>query len=299
MTIDALRTPDSNFSNVEGFDYPPHYVDDLPGYEGMRVHYVDTKPGTDSSVFLCLHGQPTWSFLYRKMIPIFDGAGGRVICPDWLGFGRSDKPVDEKVYTFDFHRDMMIALIKRLDLRNITLVCQDWGGILGLTIPMEMQDRFARLLIMNTAIPIGESPGEGFDAWRSFNRSQPDLDIAGLMQRATSNLSETDAAAYAAPYPDASYKAGVRRFPELVMTDPEMSGVETSKRARKWWSESWNGQSFMAIGMQDPVLGEPQMLELKEIIRNCPEPMRVAEAGHFVQEFGEEIARAALAAWNA
>lgn len=298
MTLDALRTPESRFEAVEGFDYSPNYVDDLPGYEGLRVHYVDTKPGTDAPVFLCLHGQPTWSFLYRKMIPVFDAAGGRVICPDWLGFGKSDKPTEERVYTFDFHRNMLLALIERLNIRNITLVCQDWGGILGLTIPMDMEDRFDRLLVMNTAIPIGESPGEGFDAWRSFNRSQPDLDIAGLMQRATANLSDIDAAAYAAPYPDASYKAGVRQFPELVMTAPDMPGVETSKRARKWWSENWTGKSFMAIGMQDPVLGEAQMLQLKAIIRNCPEPMRVADAGHFVQEYGEGIARAALASWQ-
>lgn len=299
MTIDALRTPDSSFANLDGFDYIPHYIDDLVGYEGLRVHFVDTKPDVDGPVFLCLHGQPTWSFLYRKMIPVFDASGGRVICPDWLGFGKSDKPTDQEVYTFDFHRNMLLAFIERLDLRNITLVCQDWGGILGLTLPMEMEDRFERLLVMNTAIPIGESPGEGFDAWRSFNRSQPDLDIAGLMQRATPNLNDADAAAYAAPYPDASYKAGVRQFPELVMTDPNMPGVETSKRARKWWSERWNGQSFMAIGMQDPVLGEAQMLQLRDIIRNCPEPMRVEDAGHFVQESGDKIARAALAAWNA
>ena len=299
MTIEALRTPDSQFADLPDFDYPPNYVDSLPGYEGLRVHYVDTKPGSDAPVFLCLHGQPTWSYLYRKMIPVFDAGGGRVICPDWLGFGKSDKPKDESVYGFDFHRSMMLKLIEHLDLKNVTLVCQDWGGILGLTIPMEMPERFTRLLVMNTAIPVGESPGEGFDNWRAFNRSQPDLDIAGLMKRAVNDLSDHDAAAYAAPYPDATYKSGVRMFPELVMTSPDMQGADTSKRAAKWWSESWTGQSFMAIGMQDPVLGEPQMLALKNTIRNCPEPMRVAEAGHFVQEHGEAIARAALEAWSA
>ncbi|MEL7546334.1 MAG: haloalkane dehalogenase [Pseudomonadota bacterium] len=296
MSINALRTPDANFENLPGFDYPAHYVDKLDGYTGLRVHYIDTKPGSDAPVFLCLHGQPTWSFLYRKMIPVFDAAGGRVICPDWLGFGKSDKPVDQSVYSFDFHRNMMLAFIAHLDLRNITLVCQDWGGILGLTLPMDMPERFDRLLVMNTAIPVGESPGEGFDNWRAFNRSQPDLDIASLMQRAVSNLSDADAAAYAAPYPDASYKAGVRQFPELVMTAPDMPGVDTAKRAATWWSESWSGETFMAIGMQDPVLGETQMLALKETIKNCPDPMRISDAGHFVQESGEDIAK--LQAWS-
>ena len=151
------------------------------------------------------------------MIPVFTQTGGRVIAPDWLGFGKSDKPVEQTLYTFDFHRTMMIEFIKALDLQKITLVCQDWGGILGLTIPQDMPERFNRLIVMNTAIPIGTSLGEGFDAWKAFNRSQPDLDVAGLMKRAMPGLSEQEAQAYAAPYPDATYKAGVRQFPELVM----------------------------------------------------------------------------------
>ncbi|MEM9055819.1 MAG: haloalkane dehalogenase, partial [Pseudomonadota bacterium] len=274
------------------------YVEDLPGYEGLRVHYLDEGPGDADRTFLCLHGQPTWSFLYRKMIPVFLESGARVICPDWLGFGRSDKPVEDAVYTFHFHRNMMLELLKHLDLQNITLVCQDWGGILGLTLPMEMPERFKRLLVMNTAIPVGQSPGEGFDTWRAYNRTQPNLDIAALMERATPILKDAEAAAYAAPYPDISFKAGVRRFPELVMTDPGMEGVETSKRAAKWWREDWSGESFMAVGAQDPVLGPAQMEQLRETIRNCPDPMMIADGGHFVQEWGEPIARAALTKWG-
>ncbi|MEL6172718.1 MAG: alpha/beta fold hydrolase, partial [Pseudomonadota bacterium] len=184
------------------------------------------------------------------------------------------------------------------DLKNITLVCQDWGGLLGLTIPMDVPDRFSRLLVMNTAIAVGQSPGEGFDAWRTFNRTQPDLDVAGLMKRATSVLTDDEAEAYAAPYLDQTYKAGVRRFPELVMTDPGMEGGETSKRAATWWSEAWQGETFMAIGGSDPVLGLPQMLALKAQIRNCPEPMIIDEGGHFLQEWGAPIAKAALKAWG-
>lgn len=298
MTLTALRTPDDRFSNLPDFDYAPNYVDDLPGYEGLRVHYLDEGPKTADRVFLCLHGQPTWSFLYRKMIPVFVESGARVVCPDWLGFGRSDKPTDDAVYTFHFHRNMMIEFIKRLDLQHLTLVCQDWGGVLGLTIPMDMPERFDRLLVMNTTIPVGVSPGEGFDAWRAYNRSQPDMDVAALMKRGTPILSDTEAAAYGAPFPDITFKAGVRRFPELVMTDPGMEGVDTAKRAADWWRNAWNGPSFMAVGAQDPVLGPPVMASLRDSIKHCPEPMLVEEGGHFVQEWGEPIARAALTAWG-
>ncbi|MEL6387732.1 MAG: haloalkane dehalogenase [Pseudomonadota bacterium] len=299
MTIEALRTPDDRFDHLPNYDFAPHYVDDLPGYSGLRVHYVDEGPSDAQHTFLCLHGQPTWSYLYRKMLPVFTAAGGRVIAPDWLGFGRSDKPVEDAVYTYTFHRQMMVELIERLNLGNVTLVCQDWGGLLGLTIPMGMPERFSRLIVMNTAIPVGESPGAGFDAWKAFNRSQPDMDIAALMQRSTPVLTDADAAAYAAPFPDIRYKAGVRRFPELVMVAPGMDGVALSKRARSWWANDWEGQSFMAVGMQDPVLGPPAMDELRGIIRGCPPPMEIAEGGHFVQEWGGPVAEAALAAFAA
>ena len=298
MTIDAKRTPDERFVDLPAYAFNPNYVDDLPGYEGLRVHYLDEGPKDAAKTFLCLHGQPSWSFLYRKMIPVFLESGARVICPDWLGFGRSDKPVEDAVYTFHFHRNMMVELIKRLNLSNVTLVCQDWGGILGLTIPMDMSERFSRLLVMNTAIATGQSPGEGFEAWRAYNRTQPDMDVGALMKRGTSVLDDTEAAAYAAPFPDITFKAGVRRFPELVMTDPGMEGVKSSKRAANWWSNEWTGVSFMAVGAQDPVLGPALMEQLRQTIAGCPPPMMVEDGGHFVQEWGEPIARAALQAWG-
>jgi haloalkane dehalogenase len=298
MTIAATRTPDARFENLPGYDFTPNYVDDLPGYEGLRVHFLDEGPKDAARAFLCLHGQPSWSFLYRKMLPVFVESGARVICPDWLGFGKSDKPTEDAVYTFHFHRNMMLELIKRLDLNNVTLVCQDWGGLLGLTIPMECPERFERLLVMNTAIATGQSPGQGFEAWRAYNRTQPDMDVAALMKRGTPILSDAEAAAYGAPFPDINHKAGVRRFPDMVMTDPGMEGVETSKRAAAWWSNDWTGKSFMAVGEQDPVLGPNQMANLRKTIRGCPEPMMVADGGHFVQEWGEPIARAALKSWG-
>lgn len=298
MPIEAKRTPDDRFANLPDYTFAPHYLDTLSDYEGLRVHYVDEGPRDARATFLCLHGQPSWAYLYRKMIPVFVRSGARVIAPDWLGFGRSDKPVDDEVYTFNFHRNMMLAFIRALDLKGITLVVQDWGGLLGLTLPMEMPERFVRLLAMNTGLAVGVTPGPGFEAWKAYNRSQPDLDIAALMSRASSILTPEECAAYAAPYPDKSYKAGVRRFPELVMVSPEMEGVEISRRAARWWSTEWAGQSFMAIGEADPVLGAPAMLALRKLIANCPEPMLIKEAGHFVQEWGEPVAEAALAAFG-
>lgn len=298
---EVLRTPDDAFVDLPDYPFLPHYTDSLPGYEGTRVHYVD-EPGKAGGpeadkVFLCLHGQPSWSFLYRKMIPVFAAAGGRVLAPDLIGFGKSDKPTDEDRYTYAYHRGTLMAFIESLDLSNITLVCQDWGGILGLGIVPDMADRFDRLIVMNTAIPIGESPGEGFETWKAFNRSQPDMDIAGLFQRSTPGLTQAEAAAYGAPFPDGRYKAGVRRFPELVPVSPDMAGVAEGKRARSFWSQDWTGRSFMAVGLQDPVLGPSAMAMLRKQIRGCPAPLEVADGGHFVQEQGEVIARAALAAF--
>ena len=229
------------------------------------------------------------------MIPVFVKAGHRVIAPDLIGFGRSDKPTEESVYTFDFHRKMLLSLIDRLDLHSIRLVCQDWGGLLGLTMPMSRPDRFSALLVMNTTLGTGDVPlGDGFLAWRAYVRDRPNLDVAALMQRGTPGLSTEEAAAYAAPFPDASYKAGVRRFPELVPDHPDAPGAALSRKARDWWESEWQGRSLMAIGMKDPVLGPPAMRHLHGSIRNCPPPIEVAEAGHFVQEWGQAIAERAV-----
>ncbi|UTW54594.1 haloalkane dehalogenase [Kordiimonas sp. SCSIO 12610] len=290
----VLRTDDDRFENLPDWPYLPNYIDDLPGYEGLRAHYIDEGDKNAERVFLCLHGEPSWAYLYRHMIPHFLNSGARVVAPDFFGFGRSDKPIDDATYTFNFHRDYLLAFIERLNLKNVTLVCQDWGGLLGLTLPHDMPDRFARLIVMNTTIAIGKPAGKGFDAWRDYVANTPDFPVGQLMKRSSPHLSEAEVAAYDAPFPDDSYKAGVRRFPQLVMTDPDMNGVETSKKALEFWQNEWQGQSFMAIGMQDPVLGPPAMKALAGIIKNCPEPMEIEEGGHFVQEWGGEIAPAAL-----
>jgi haloalkane dehalogenase len=296
---EVLKTPEERFINLPDFPYDPVYIDDLKDFEGLRLHYVDEGPQNADRIFLCLHGEPTWGYLYRKMIPIFTDAGYRVVVPDYFGFGRSDKPVEEEVYTFDFHRNMLISFIEHLELRNITLVCQDWGGILGLTLPMEMTDRISRLLIMNTTLGTGDIQlSKGFLDWRAWVRKNPDMSAGRLLKLTCPHLSKAECDAYDAPFPDTRYKAGVRRFPEMVPDRPDASGAELSRRAREWLRNKWTGQVFMAVGMKDPVLGPPVMQALQNDIRNCPEAYEHSEAGHFVQEWGEEIARKALAAFD-
>jgi pimeloyl-ACP methyl ester carboxylesterase len=292
----ALRTPDERFADLPGFPFAPHYTADAAG---LRMHYVDEGPRDARHTFLCLHGQPTWSYLYRRMIPRFVASGARVVAPDLYGFGRSDKPLDESWYTFTRHRDSLVAFVEALDLRQITLVVQDWGGLLGLTLPPDMPDRFDRLLVMNTALGTGDRPlGEGFLAWRAWANANPDMDIARLMKRGCPHLTDAEAAAYAAPFPDARYKAGVRRFPNLVPDHPQADGAALSRCAREWWRTEWNGATFMAIGATDPVLGPPVMNALRALIRDCPEPFVHPQAGHFAQEWGEEIADRALGAFG-
>jgi haloalkane dehalogenase len=299
MTISALRTLDDAFQNLPGYDFAPHYAHGLPGLEGLRMHYLDEGSRDAAVTFLCLHGQPTWSYLYRHMIPVFTAAGHRVIAPDWFGFGRSDKPVSESAYSFEFHRGAMLGLIEHLDLRNVVLVCQDWGGLLGLTLPMEQPERFTRLLVMNTALATGHSkPNLAFYLWRTYSNLNPNMNIAALMRFSCTEISRDASESYNAPFPDVRFKAGVRMFPRLVPTTPDLTAARISAQATQWWKTSWNGQSFMAVGKRDPILGPPAMRVLRNTIRGCPEPLEL-DAGHFIQEdAGASVARAALSAFQ-
>lgn len=292
---EVLRTPDARFANLPDWPWAPRYAEGLAGHQGLRLHYIDEGPNTAEHTFLCLHGEPSWAYLYRRMIPAFLESGARVVAPDFFGFGRSDKPRDDAAYTTDFHRDTLIALIGRLGLKNITLVVQDWGGLIGLTLPHAFPTRIARLLVMNTTFGVGVAPSPGFIAWRDYAAKSPDMPVGALIARGTPHLTPGEIAAYDAPFPDASFKAGVRRFPQLVPTSPDDPFAVLSRQARDWWTTTWSGQSFMAVGMADPVLGPEVMATLRSQIRDCPPPMEIAGGGHFVQEWGEKIAAAALA----
>lgn len=285
--IDALRTPDERFVNLPDYPWPPHHVDDLPGTPGLRIHYLDEGPDDAAQTWLCLHGEPTWSYLYRRMIPPILAAGHRVIAPDLPGFGRSDKPCDDAVHTFDFHRGVLLALVERLDLQGVVLVVQDWGGMLGLTLPIAAPSRYVGLLAMNTGFATGEEPlGPDFLAWRAYNDNTPDLPVGGLLAQACPHLTTAEAAAYDAPFPDASYKAGVRRFPNLVPDHPAADGTVISRQARDWFRTRWHGRTFMAAGMTDPVLGGPAMRALARQVRGSPPPLELQQGGHFLQEWG-------------
>lgn len=295
---DALRTPQARFDLLPGYPWAPHYISDLPSLNGLRLHYLDERPsaplGDDTLTWLCLHGNPAWSYLYRKMIPVFTAAGGRVVAPDLIGFGKSDKPKKESAHTFSWHRQVLLELIEQLDLRNVVLVVQDWGGLLGLTLPMAAPQRYRGLLVMNTTLATGDAPlSPGFLAWRKMCGEKPVFDIARLLARGNPHLSEKECAAYSAPFPDPGHRAAVRTFPALVPEHPQDDGAVISQLARAFWQHQWQGQSLMVIGQQDPVLGEPVMRKLHQLIRHCPEPVLLPQAGHFVPEHSEAFAQIA------
>lgn len=291
---DALRTPDSAFAGLPGYPWAPHYLSDLPALAGWRLHHLDEGPPDAPRTWLCLHGNPAWSYLYRRMIPVFLAAGDRVVAPDLIGFGKSDKPKKDGFHRFGWHREVLLALIERLDLRNVVLVVQDWGGLLGLTLPMAAPQRYRGLLLMNTLLATGDTPlSPGFLAWREMCAQKPLYGVGRLFARGNPHLTPAECAAYDAPFPDAGHRAALRAFPRLVPERPEDEGAAISRQAQAFWRDRWQGQSLMVVGAQDPVLGEPVMRALAQDIRGCPDPWILPEAGHFVPEHGERIAHEA------
>ena len=295
---DALRPDDAWFESLPDYPWPAHYVSDIAPLNGLRLHYLDEHASNlrvNPLTYLCLHGNPTWSYLYRKMIPVFLNAGHRVVAPDLIGFGKSDKLKKASQHHFTFHRDVLLAFIERLDLKNVVLVVQDWGGILGLTIPMDLPERFVGLLVMNTTLATGQEPlSSGFLSWRQWCLTNPDFDVAKLFARGNSNMSAAECQAYSQPFLDRGHRSALHAFPPMVPEHESSEGADISRQAAQFWQHDWQGQSMMAIGLQDPVLGEPVMRQLQARIRNCPEPMLLPEAGHFVQEHGQSIAEAAV-----
>jgi tRNA(adenine34) deaminase len=295
---DALRPQDEWFEGLPDYPWRANYLSDLPALNGLRMHYLDEVKDAnknDQLTYLCLHGNPAWSYLYRKMIPTFVAAGHRVVAPDLIGFGKSDKFKKANQHSFDFHRNVLLAFIERLNLERVVLVVQDWGGILGLTLPMAMPNRFVGLLVMNTTLTTGETPlSDGFISWRTWCKDNPDFDVGKLFTRGNKHMSDEETQAYNRPFTDKGHRAALHAFPPMVPEHMSSPGADISRQAAAFWRNDWQGQSLMAIGLQDPVLGEPIMRNLQKNIRNCPEPMLLPQAGHFVQEHGQSIAEAAV-----
>lgn len=292
---DALRTPEARFAHLPGYPWAPHYVSDLPALAGLRLHYLDEGPQDAPLTWLCLHGNPGWSYLYRHMLPVFVAAGHRVVAPDLIGFGQSDKPKKDAFHTFAGHRQVLLELVERLDLHRVVLVVQDWGGILGLTLPMALPDRFAGLLAMNTLLATGDAPlPQGFLDWRAWSAKNPLYGVGRLLARGNPQLSAAECAAYDAPFPDRGYRAALRAFPKRVPDAPDAPGAALSRAARAFWHNDWSGRSLAFVGAQDPVLGLPVMQQLQQTVCGCPPPMVLPQAGHFVPEQGAAIARQAV-----
>ncbi|HZS14978.1 MAG TPA: haloalkane dehalogenase [Candidatus Dormibacteraeota bacterium] len=287
--MDVLRTPDERFVSLPGFPFAPHYVE----VDGLRVHYVDEGP-RDGAVVLMLHGEPSWSYLYRKLVPVLTAAGHRAVVPDLVGFGRSDKPAAREDYTYQRHVDWMRGVVAGLDLNEVTLVCQDWGGLIGLRLVAEMPERFARVVAANTFLPTGEhDPGDAFRAWQHFSQTAPDFHVGGIVKGGcVSDLPADVIAAYDAPFPDDTYKAGARQFPLLVPTRPDDPASAPNRAA---WEVlyRWEKPFLTAFGDTDPITRGADAV-LQKLIPGCQgQPHTTLRgAGHFLQEDqGEELGR--------
>jgi len=287
--MDTLRTPDDRFAALPGYPFAPHYTQT----DGVRIHYVDEGPRGAAPVLL-LHGEPSWSYLYRKMIPPIVAAGHRAIAPDLVGFGRSDKPVRREDYTYQRHVDWLRHVLTALDLRDVTLVCQDWGGLLGLRLVAEHPDRFARVVAANTFLPTGDVPaGRAFLAWKEYSQTTPEFHVGGIVRGGcATKIAPAVEAAYDAPFPDDRYKAGARQFPVLVPVTPDDPAAAPNRKA--WEALARFEKPFLtAFSDKDPITAGGDRIFQERIPGTKGRPhTTIAGGGHFLQEdCGEAFAR--------
>ena len=292
--MEVLRTPDERFARLEEWAYEPNYLDVAPG---LRMHYVDEGP-RDAPAILLLHGEPSWAYLYRKMIPVFAQSGLRVIAPDLIGFGRSDKPVRREEHSYARHVAWVRALIEGLELRALTLFCQDWGSLIGLRLVGEDADRFARVVVANGFLPTAERAVPGaFRVWRAFARYSPVFPIGRIVASGcVTKLSPAVRAAYDAPFPTTEYTAGAREFPALVPTDPRDPAVPANRAA--WDALSRFEKPFLTLfGKNDPILGRADTVLQKHVPGAKGQPHERTWGGHFVQEDRGEYLANAVVRW--
>jgi haloalkane dehalogenase len=289
-----LRTPDDRFENLPGYPFSAHYLDVSDGEGGsLRMHHVDEGP-RDAAVVLMLHGEPTWSYLYRKMVPVFVGAGLRSVAPDLIGFGKSDKPTERQDYTYARHVAWVWSCIEQLALGDITLVCQDWGSLIGLRVAAEHPERFARIIVGNGGLPTGDQQmPEAFLAWRKFSQEIPLFPVGAIVKRScVTELSSEIVAAYDAPFPDESFKAGAREFPALVPSSPDDPATGANRKAWEMLTK-WEKPFLTAFSDKDPITrgGDAVLQKLVPGTKGQPHTT-IRDAGHFLQEDkGEELAR--------
>jgi len=294
--LKALTTPDSRFEDLPGYAFAPHYTTIADGDGGrLRIHHLDEGPA-DGAVVLCLHGEPTWSFLYRHMVPLFAEAGLRAVAPDLVGFGRSDKPSMRTDYSYQRHVNWMNAWLAAVDLRDITLVCQDWGSLIGLRLAAEDPDRFARIVLANGGLPTGDVPaGEAFQQWLKLSQEVPELPVGQLIAGATGGLPAEVIAGYDAPYPDESYKEGARIFPTFVPITPDDPSAEANRRAWEVF-RAWDKPFLTAFSDGDPITRGGDRIFQDTVPGAKGQPHTTIEgAGHFLQEtHGPALARVTI-----
>ncbi len=290
----VLRTPDDRFENLPGYPFAPNYAE---VGSGLRMHYVDEGP-RDADPVLMLHGEPSWSYLYRTMIPGVTAAGYRAIAPDLIGFGRSDKPAERSDYSYQSHMDWLHAFVEAIDLRRATLFCQDWGGLLGLRLVAETPDRFDRVVAANTSLPTGDRDlGEAFHAWKKFSQETPEFPIGRIVKGGcATETSDAVVAAYDAPFPDETYKTGARQFPTLVPASPDDPAAPANRKA---WDvlKEWDKPFLTAFSDSDPITKGADRV-LKQLIpgANGQPHTTIEGGGHFLQEDkGEELAEVVVA----